>query len=153
MSLPKTRIQKGKELENHIIDEIVKRGLGDSSNRTPGSGSGKRDKRDINTGMMVLGRTAGIECKNYKNHHIQEWWEQTKKLEEQGYEPILAYKLGGEGYGETKVVIYLSTFLDLVANQNKTELQTGIPNQDKWLVKRAIDNLKDVHKILEKYGK
>lgn len=155
MSTPRSRIQKGKELEKYISEQIIAKGLDDGALRTD-SGRGKKDKRDVITKLMILDRTAGIEAKNHKTPHIKDWWEQTCKLEKQGYEPILAYKLGGESYGDTKAVIYLNTLLDLLKAQNgysQEQENTGIPNTDKWIVKSAIEVLKKVLKILEKYNK
>ena len=146
----KTAKQKGKQLEQYITDEIIKRGLDDRAKRDGASGAGNREKRDVDTSMTILGRTAGIEAKNHKVPHIKDWWQQTQKLEVLGYEPILVYKLFGESLKEAKAVIYLSTLLDLLAEKTQTE-NTGIPSGDKWKVKRAIDSLKDVFKILDKY--
>ncbi len=145
---------KGKALENYVSDQIIEKGLDDRSIRDGGSGAGNREKRDINTAMIVLDRTAGIEVKNHKVPHIKDWWRQTQKLEQLGYEPMLVYKLGGEGYGDTKVVMYLDTVLELIRGQNGApDEHSGIPSGDKWIVKAAIDNLKKVLKILEKYNK
>ena len=152
MSSPKSKIQKGKDLENHLADLIVKKGLDDKATRSIGSGSGTREKADISTSLQILGRNAGFECKNYKNAHIQDWWKQAQKLETLDREPVLVYKLGGEGYGETKAVIYLETLLDLVKSQNDAPKHTGIPQSDRWIVKSAIEALKKVLKVLEKYG-
>ncbi len=148
----KTAKQKGKLLENYITDEIIKRGLDDRAVRDGASGAGNREKRDVNTSMMILDRTAGIEAKNHKVPHIKDWWLQTQKLEKLGYEPILVYKLFGESLGDSKAVIYLSTLLDLLANKNENNKNSGIPIKDKWIVKNAIEILKKLLKILEKYG-
>lgn len=69
--------------------------------------------------MMVLDQNAGIECKNQSTLCIPDWWKQTKKLESLGREPILVFKIYGEPLPETKVVIYLDTFLELVKAANK----------------------------------
>ena len=151
--MPKNNKTKGKALENYISDQIIEKGLDDRSIRDGGSGAGNREKRDINTSMLVLGRTAGIEAKNHKVPHIKDWWSQTQRLEQLGYEPILVYKLGGEGYGDTKAVIYLDTLLELIKGQNGAPTGSGIPSGDRWIVKKAIDTLKQVLKILEKYNK
>jgi len=145
--------QKGKQLEDYTSDRIISKGLDDRSIRDGGSGAGNREKRDINTSVQILGRTIGIECKNYKVAHVKDWWKQACKLESLGYEPVVVYKLGGEGLGDTKAIIYLETLLDLIAGQNGApEAGSGIPSGDKWKVKQAIDTLKEVYKILDKYG-
>ena len=145
--------QKGKQLEDWIQNEIIKRGLDDRAKRDGASGAGNREKRDVDTSIEILGRTIGIEAKNHKIPHIKDWWLQTQKLEQLGYEPVLIYKLFGEGMGDSKAVIYTTTLLDLIKNQ-KTEVDnnnTGVSQSDKWLIKRAIDALKQVQKLLEKY--
>jgi len=153
MSKPATAKQKGKLLENWVQDEIIKRGLDDRAKRDGASGAGNGEKRDVATSMMVLDRTSGIECKNHKVPHIKDWWTQTQKLEVLGYEPILIYKLFGEGLEASKAVIYTSTLLDLIASQPEyyESKESGIPQKDKWLVKKAVDILKQLLKVLEKY--
>jgi hypothetical protein len=148
-----TSKQKGKLLENWVQDQIIVRGLDNRAKRDGASGAGNREKRDVDTSMMVLNRTAGIECKNWKLPHIKDWWIQTQKLETLGYEPILIYKLFGESLEASKAVIYTTTLLDLIANQPEyyESKEIGIPQKDKWLVKRAIDILKQLLKVLEKY--
>lgn len=105
---------KGKLLEDYVADQIVAKGLDPKAHRDGASGAGTREKGDINTSMMVLGQNAGFECKNHATLHIPDWWKQTKKLEKLGREPILAFKIYGEPMSETKVVVYLDSFLELV---------------------------------------
>lgn len=147
----KTAKQKGKELENYIADQIIAKGLDDRSIRDGGSGAGNREKRDINTSAQILGRTIGIEAKNHKTPHIKEWWKQTCELEQLGYEPVLVYKLGGEGLGDAKAVIYLDTLLELLKHQTNADLSTGVSDNDKWLIKKGVEVLKQIIKLLEKY--
>lgn len=111
---PSSAIAKGKLLEEFVVQQIIDSGLDPKARRSSGSGSGNRDKADIVTIMQVLGRNAGIECKNQATTHIPEWWRQTTKLDTLGMEPILAFKLYGEPLEETKVVIYLDTLLELI---------------------------------------
>ena len=114
----KAAIQKGKDLENYVADQIAAKGIDERAKRSFGSGNGNREKSDIWTNMQVLGRQAGIECKHATNYDVPDWWRQTKKLESLGYEPILAIKQTHETYDGTKVVIYLDTFLELVKAAN-----------------------------------
>jgi len=150
---PSSAKQKGKQLENWFANQIISRGLDDRAKRDGASGAGDREKRDVDTSVQILDRTMGLEAKNQKVPHIKDWWQQTTKLEVLGYEPVLVYKLFGESLEESKVVLYATTFLDLLANQPeyyKSE-NTGIPQSDKWLVRKAIDILKQLLKVLEKY--
>lgn len=91
--------------------------------------------------MMILGQNAGIECKNHKILKIQDWWEQTKKLESLRREPVLVFKIHGEPMAETKCVIYLDTLLELIkASKDPVEIaETPDNRQLKW----DLQNLKN----------
>ncbi len=110
--------QKGQILEKHVCDRIRALEIDPRVRPSFNSGATTTEKADIWTSMMVLGQNAGIECKNQKTLHIPEWWKQTKKLESLGREPVLVFKPYGEPLAETKVVIYLETFLELVKTSN-----------------------------------
>jgi len=151
---PKSAIQKGKELEQHIADQIIARGLDSKCCRSAGSGNGNREKADIHTSMTILGRQAGIEAKNHAVPHVKEWWLQTKKLEILDQEPILVYKLKGEGYDEAKAVVYLSTLLDLIKTSSGIDMAQDnnykpINSGMKWIIKNCIESLKKLLKELE----
>lgn len=143
---------KGKLLEDYVADQIILKGLDSKAHRDGASGAGNREKGDINTSMMVLGQNAGIECKNQATLHIPEWWKQTKKLESLQREPILAFKQFGEPLTETKVIIYLDTFLELVklsqGEKIYVEVEQGDSNTKKWAIQNAISSLK---KLLKEY--
>ena len=117
----KTSVQKGKILERYVADQIRMKGIDLKAYPSHGSGNSSSEKGDIWTSMMILGQNAGIECKNHATLHIPEWWKQTKKLESLGREPILVFKIYGEGFGETKAVIYLDTLLELIKGQSSIE--------------------------------
>lgn len=144
MSTIKSRKEKGKKLENWIADRIMEKGLGIAS-KSPGSGSGTREKADIVNSIIIYERETGekrglgIEAKNHKTPYIRKWWEQAKKLDigESNRIPVLVYKLKGEKYFETKSVIYLETFLDLVKdncelNNNLKNLEQQIDKSENW---------------------
>jgi hypothetical protein len=117
---PKSAIQKGKLLEEYVASQIREKGIDPRAYRSWGSGNGTNEKGDIWTSMMVLGQNAGIECKNQATLKIPEWWKQTKKLESLAREPMLVFKQFGEPLGETKVVMYLDSVLELIKNQIPT---------------------------------
>lgn len=119
---PRAAIQKGKDLENYVADEIIAKGIDPRAARSHGSGNGNREKSDIWTSMQVLGRQAGIECKHVTNYDLPGMWRQTMKLESLGYEPILIIKQTHEQYDGTKVVIFLDTFLELVKAANAAKV-------------------------------
>lgn len=149
---PSSAKAKGKLLEDYVADQIILKGLDSKAHRDGASGAGNREKGDINTSMMVLGQNAGFECKNQATLHIPEWWKQTKKLESLQREPILAFKQFGEPLTETKVIIYLDTFLELVklsqGEKIYVEVEQGDSNTKKWAIQNAISSLK---KLLKEY--
>ena len=145
--------EKGKKLEEFVREEIIKRKLDDRAIRDGASGASNKEKRDVATNILIGDREIGIECKNHKVPHIKDWWLQTQKLESLGYEPVLIYKLFGESMGDSKAVIYTTTLLDLLANQKDSFEQSGIPSGDKWKVRKSIQDLKSLLKVLEKYEK
>jgi hypothetical protein len=136
--------QKGMILSKYIADQIISKGLDPKACADGGSGAGNREKADIHTSMLVLGQQAGIEAKNQKNINHKDSWRQTKKLEKLGCEPILAFKDFGEPLEETKVIIYLDSFLELVKlsqGQKPQPLQTNIIQGQRELA-YALNNLK-----------
>lgn len=139
---PKSAIEKGKLLENYICDQIRGKGIDPKACRAPGSGNGNREKGDISTSMMVLGQNAGIEAKNQANLSIPEWWRQTRKLEKLSREPILAFKQFGEPLAETKVVVYLDTFLELVKRSSGIPEIVEIEKEDSRDKRWALEQLK-----------
>lgn len=113
-STPKSRIQKGKNLENWVVDQLKEKGLDTRARRSYGSGNGNGCKADIDTSLTILGTAAGIECKHMDKLNVPEAWRQTCKLIGQGYEPILVIKQTADNYGDTKAVVYLDTLLELI---------------------------------------
>lgn len=151
---PSSAIAKGKELENYVCEQLIQKGLDAKAYRSKGSGSGTGEKADIWTSLTLLKRNAGIECKNHSVPHIKDWWSQTQKLEKLGREPILVYKLRGEGMSDSKAVVYLDSLLDLIklANQAEPEKETktvATNHKLNWLLKSGIDILKKIIKELE----
>lgn len=119
----KSAVAKGKILEKYVADQIREKGIDPKAYPSHGSGNTTTEKGDIWTSMMILGQNAGIECKNHATLHIPDWWQQTKKLESLSREPVLVFKIDREPMGDTKVVIYLDTLLELVKENmmlNKT---------------------------------
>jgi len=144
--------QKGKQLEKWVAQQIVEKGLDDRAYARGDSGSGNIEKTDVSTTMQVLGQNAGIECKFAEKAQITEWLRQTQKLEDQGYEPILVYKLNRELFASTKVVIYLETFLELVKGSQGIEVVNKVESSKTkkaiYFVDRAKTALKAADKLL-----
>jgi hypothetical protein len=145
--------QKGRLLENWVADQIVAKGIDPKARADGASGAGNREKADISTSMTVLGQNAGIECKNQSHLNIQEWFRQTKKLEKLQMEPILCFHIENEPWEETKVVIYLNTFLDIVKLSNSEKVYEEVTPEDtrekKWAIQNAISALKKLEKFYE----
>lgn len=111
---PKARIQKGKNLEQYVCDQLAAKGLDLRARRSFGSGNGNGCKADIDTSTTILGAAAGIECKHMDRINVPQAWRQTKKLITLGYEPILVIKQTADDYGDTKAVLFLDTLLELL---------------------------------------
>lgn len=146
---PRSAIAKGKLLEDYVASQIREHGLDPKATRSHGSGNTNTEKSDIWTSMEILGQNVGIECKNQKKIAIQNWWEQTQKLERLGREPVLAFKFDRESFEETKVVIYLDTFLKLAQGSSNSPLSidsTFTDPKKKYAVQNAIQSLKTLLK-------
>ena len=130
--------EKGKLLESYVADQIVSKGLDPKARRDGASGASNKEKADIVTSIQCLGRNLGIECKNYKVAHVQDWWKQAQKLEVIDREPILVYKLGQEGFKDTKCIIYLDTFLELLKWTTKADTREEIIQEDTYDKKSAL---------------
>ena len=147
----KSAKEKGKLLENWVADLIVSKGIDTRARRDGASGAGNREKGDINTSMMILGQNAGIEVKNQKTLSIPNWWKQTKKLEKLNREPVLVFKIQGEGFGDTLSLIYLDTLLELI-KASYTEKKIIIEDKDDSRDKKyAIQQMLSALKKLEKH--
>lgn len=138
-------------MENWVADQIVEKGIDPKARANGDSGGGNRDKCDVSTSMMVLNQNVGIECKNQKILKIPEWWRQTKKLESLRMEPVLAFHIDGEPWEETKVVIYLDTFLELVKLSNTEKVYETVMPEDSREKKYAIQDAIRALKKLEKF--
>lgn len=122
---PKGRMQKGKDLENWVCEQLKAKGLDLHAKRAYGSGNGNGCKADIDTRLTILGQAAGFECKHMSILNVMKSWRQTIKLQSLGYEPLLVLKHTNDDYKNTKVVMYLDTLLDLL-KENKPSSE---PNQ------------------------
>ena len=138
---PQSAKQKGKLLEDYVADRFVDTGLDLKARRNADSGAGNREKADIHTSLQIGERNLGIECKNQKTPKMKSWWEQTAKLEKNGYEPILIYKLDREKFLEIKVVLYLETFIELLL-ESKGVVDVKEVELDQRSLKYKLDRAK-----------
>lgn len=152
---PSSAKAKGKLLEDYVADQIVSKGIDIKARRDGASGAGNREKGDICTSMMVLGQNVGIECKNQATIKIQEWWRQTIKMEKLSREPVLCFHIENEPWIETKVVIYLDTFLEMAkmasGKPNVIEVTPEDSRDKKWKIQNTITALKNLLKEYESY--
>jgi len=118
---PKARIQKGKDLENHVVDRLQMMDLDSRARRSYGSGNSNGIKADIDTSLTILGQAVGFECKHMDKLNVPDAWRQTVKLCSLGYEPVLVIKQTADQYGDTKAVIYLDTFLEMIKKIRELE--------------------------------
>lgn len=96
--LASSRSQKGKYLENFVVDNFKK--FDKYCCRDSGSGNGKYHKEDVRTSLPFH-----IECKNQEALSITAWWNQTLIGCPADKYPILIYKQRYER--DPKVVMYL----------------------------------------------
>jgi hypothetical protein len=125
---PKSRIQKGKNLENWVCERLAHHGLDLRARRSYGSGNGSGCKADIDTATTILGRAAGFECKHMDRLSVPDAWRQTRKLDSLGYEPVLVIKQTADDYDDTKVVLHLETFLALLHKLSPSNANSNIVN-------------------------
>lgn len=145
----KSAIAKGKVLEDYVSLQIREKGIDVKAIRSHGSGNTNTEKGDIWTSMQVLGQNVGIECKNQQTLAIPAWWEQVKKLESLGREPVLVFKLPKDSLDDSKVVIYLDTFLELVAGYEGQQKQDYSDPKAKYALQNAREALRVALKYLE----
>jgi len=151
MSKIATRRAKGKELEDMVADLLVSKGLDSKARRDNASGAGTREKGDISTSAMLLGKNLGIECKNHESLHLPEWWRQVEKLEVLGREPILICKLPKRKPNIYLVSIYLDTFMDmLVALQGKDDTISNVVENYQYDKVNILNSIKYIKGLLTK---
>ena len=113
----KSRKQKGKALEDYVAQRLRETGIDPRARRSLGSGSGTREKADIETSAMIGDTNIGIECKHTDKPKLLDWWRQARKLEQVRRVPILVWKQTGDQYTDTKAIISMETLLQLIETQ------------------------------------
>ena len=149
MSTQKTKNAKGNALENYVADRIRDKGIDPKARRSIGSGSGTREKADIDTTMQILGINIGIECKNQSVAKVREWWSQAQELEYVRRVPVVVYKLKGENFEDSKVIISLDTFLDMAKRSQAPMIERRDDSEFRWLLQTMV---KTCNKLI-KYAK
>lgn len=144
MSNPKSRIKKGKDLEDHVAQKLIDYGIDKHADRQIGSGSGKR-KGDVRN---YCGWT--IECKNTKSFQWKKAADQVRR-QAMGYEKeVIIWHPPQRPLDDSVAIISLHDFLDLIKFQADHKGRTDI--LDKYQIKtnleRAVYHLKQVIKEL-----
>jgi len=114
--LPKSKKQKGKQLENFVANELRK--IDKYAYRRADSGSGLHRKEDVFTTLPLF-----IECKNQKELHINDWWKKTIENCPSDKYPILVFKQNYQR--EPTVCLWLGDLLSLLSKQ-KVDLKYKI---------------------------
>ena len=115
MSRRKDNIIIGAELEEYVAGRLRTLGIDPTAKRNPDSGSGNREKADIETNLQILGQNVHIECKNWARHGMASWLEHTQHASSMTHGlPILIYKLRRDSLHQARAIIDLETFLELI---------------------------------------
>ena len=143
MIKPKSKIQKGKEFENYICEQIMEMGLG-YAHREKGSGSGKL-KGDIFSNLPFL-----IEAKNQAKTKIFQWIKQAKIQAEKGnYNRDKWAVIFKEPYTKNCfAVIDMWEFFKLLKKNSEPLIKT--PDRElKWRLTRLIIEAKQIINLLK----
>jgi len=139
---PITAIQKGKQLEEFITDELRSSGLDRRAYRQKGSGSG------LNKGDSWNSLGLCIECKNQHNFSPK-WYQQAEKESMGTQEPIVVWHAPQTPLEASMVFITWSYFKKLLL-KSKEPPKINEPSRElKWRLQRLIDDAKSVIKELK----
>lgn len=106
-----------------MSDLLISKNLDKGARPSWKSGGTNSEKADVWTSTTLFDQNLGIECKNQKTIHLQDWWNQTKKLEKLSREPVLVIKPHQAPLGDSIAVIYLDTFLEMIKRIKELEAQ------------------------------
>lgn len=142
--LPRSAIQKGKELEDFIAEELRASGIDPRAQRQKGSGNGLF-KGDIWNDVGLC-----IEAKNTKTLFLMGAWHQAVREAMGTQEPVVVWHHPFTPLGDSKVIISWEYFKALVKNKQDNQGKGEI--LEKWQVKnhlqQAVQHLKQVIKNL-----
>ena len=144
----KSKIAKGKRMEEFVSKEVEAMGLGKSI-RTPGSGSGNRFKGDLFNSLPFL-----LEIKNQDKYDINRWVDQAKRQAVQGnwdrdkWALVFRDFRSPEANPEIYAVIDFWQFLKLLKKDSAPRIKA--PDQDmKWHLISLKDAINRVIKDLK----
>jgi len=140
---PKSAIQKGKELENWIVERLRLTGLDNRAYRQKGSGNG------LNKGDIWNDLNLCIEAKNQKNFQIA-WFEQAERESMGTQEPIVVWKPPQQPLEASKVLINWDYFEKLLVKSKRSESELKTPDREmKYLLQRLGETSRAIIKKLE----
>ena len=144
---PKAAQEKGKRFEKAVLREMEEMGLG-AGVRTPGSGSGTK-KGDLFTPSRFM-----FECKNEAQPRFLTNVDQSKEQARIGnawpskWALVTMDPRTTENSPSIYVTLDLWEFLELLKKDRDPIIKE--PDRDaKWKIKRAVDSLKAVLKVLD----
>ena len=139
---PISLIQKGKQLEEFITDELRLSGLDRRAYRNPGSGSGMA-KGDVDNALGLC-----TECKNQHNFSPK-WYQQAEKESMGTQEPIVVWHPPQTPLEASMVFITWDYFKRLLL-KSKEPSKINEPSKElKWRLQRLVESAKSVLKELE----
>lgn len=141
--LGKTAVQKGKLLENFIVEKLRESKVDIHARRTKGSG-GYLERGDIWNDLGL-----NIECKNQKTFQFNKFWSQTLKDSEMTHTiPVLIWHPPNVPLEKSSVTITLDYFLELILKNQEPKIKQ-MDRELRWKLQKLIDVTKSVIKELE----
>ncbi len=139
---PRGKIQKGKELENWVVDRLRLSGLDRRAYRQKGSGSG------LNKGDVWNDLNLCLECKNQKNFSPN-WFQQAEK-ESLGYqEPVVVWHPAQKPL-EASMVFITWDYYEKLLLRSKEPPKINEPGKElKWHLINLKNSINQVIKDLE----
>jgi hypothetical protein len=139
---PQTAIQKGKELEDFIVDRLRLAGLDRRAYRQKGSGSGKA-KGDVWNDLNIH-----FEAKNQKNFGGKAWFNQMTEENVSYLKECLVWHMPNTPLESSKVIIDWDYYEELLKKTKEPPTQET-SKELRWRLKRFLEYAKDLIKELE----
>jgi hypothetical protein len=143
--LNKSRLQKGKALEEHVSHLLVSMGIDSTAMRQHGSGNGLR-KGDVANNVGLV-----FECKNTARFNWKEASEQVKReAMNYGIEAVVWHP-PHQPLDASVIILNLHDFLDIFKKSQdpKTPESLSDSRETRYKLQRLIQSAKDVLKTLE----
>lgn len=142
--LPRSAIQKGKELEDFIAEELRSSGIDPRAQRQKGSGNG------LNKGDIWNAAGICIEAKNTKKFYFDGAWHQAVRESMGTQEPVVVWHRPQTPLSDSIVFMKWEFFKEMLKHKSDTQGKGEI--LEKWQVKnhlqQAVVHLKQVIKNL-----